>query len=117
MMDARTTITIVHFNDVYNIESGSQEPVGGAARFTTAVRRLSDRDPLILFSGDALNPALMSSVTHGRQMVPVLNAIGVHCALYGNHDFDHGVDNLVKVPSLILCSVKHSARMFDSCLF
>jgi len=96
-MEARTTITIVHFNDVYNIESGTQEPVGGAARFTTAVRRLADRDPLILFSGDALNPALMSTVTNGRQMVPVLNAIGVHCAVYGNHDFDHGVDNLVQV--------------------
>jgi len=97
LMEAPTTITIVHFNDVYNIESGTQEPVGGAARFKTAVGRLSDRHPLILFSGDALNPALMSSVTNGRQMVPILNAIGVHCALYGNHDFDHGVDNLVKV--------------------
>jgi len=99
VMDAPTTITIVHFNDVYNIESGTQEPVGGAARFMTAVRRLADRDPLILFSGDALNPSLMSTVTNGRQMVPVLNAIGVHCALYGNHDFDHGVDNLVQVRS------------------
>jgi len=98
-MEALTTITIVHFNDVYNIESGTHEPVGGAARFKTAVRNLADRDPLVLFSGDALNPALMSSVTNGRQMVPVLNAIGVHCALYGNHDFDHGVDTLVQVSS------------------
>ena len=97
MMEACTTITIVHFNDVYNVESGTQEPVGGAARFTTAVRRLSDRDPLVLFSGDVLSPARMSSVTRGSQMVPVLNAIGVHCAMYGNHDFDHGVDNLVQV--------------------
>ena len=23
----------------------------------------------------------------GEQMVPILNAIGVHCAVYGNHDF------------------------------
>jgi len=96
-MEVSTTITIVHFNDVYDIEAGTQEPVGGAARFTTAVKRLSDRDPLILFCGDALNPSSMSSVTNGRQMVPVLNAIGVHCAVYGNHDFDHDVDNLVEV--------------------
>ena len=29
----------------------------------------------------------------GEQMVPVLNAIGVHCAVYGNHDFGkwHGL--------------------------
>lgn len=96
-MEASTTITIVHFNDVYNIESGTREPVGGAARFKTALGRLADRDPMVLFCGDALNPALMSSVTNGRQMVPVLNALGVHCAVYGNHDFDHGVDNLVEV--------------------
>jgi 5'-nucleotidase len=94
-----TTITIVHFNDVYNIEPGTQEPVGGAARFVTAVQRLSDRNPLILFSGDALNPSLMSTVTLGHQMIPILNAIGVHCALYGNHDFDFGVENLTKVSS------------------
>ena len=95
--EAPTTITIVHFNDVYDIEAGSQEPVGGAARFATAVRRLADRDPLVLFCGDALNPSVMSRVTQGRQMISVLNAIGVHCAMYGNHDFDHGVDNLVDV--------------------
>ena len=100
MADNTTTITIVHFNDVYNIEPGTQEPVGGAARFVTAMRRLADLNPLILFSGDALNPSLMSTVTKGHQMIPVLNEIGVHCALYGNHDFDYGVDNLVEVISL-----------------
>ena len=28
-------------------------------------------------------------------MVPVLNIFGVHCAVYGNHDFDFGLDRLV----------------------
>jgi 5'-nucleotidase len=95
--DSPTTITIVHFNDVYNIEPSNQEPVGGASRFVTAVRQLAEYNPMVLFSGDALNPSLMSTVTFGHQMIPVLNAIGVHCALYGNHDFDYGVDNLVEV--------------------
>jgi len=52
------TITIVHFNDVYNIEGRSQEPVGGAARFCTAVSQLSASNPLVLFSGDAFNPSI-----------------------------------------------------------
>jgi len=99
---ASTTITIIHFNDVYNIEPGTQEPVGGAARFVTAVRQLANLNPLVMFSGDALNPSLMSTVTHGHQMIPVLNALGIHCALYGNHDFDYGVDNLVEV-----CNYQH----------
>ena len=29
----------------------------------------------------------MSTFTKGEQMVPVLNKLGVHCAVYGNHDF------------------------------
>ena len=51
-------ITIIHFNDVYNIESREQEPVGGAARFVTKVKEASAENPLILFSGDCLNPSL-----------------------------------------------------------
>ena len=29
----------------------------------------------------------MSTFTKGDQMVPVLNQLGVHCAVFGNHDF------------------------------
>eukprot|EP00795_Rhopilema_esculentum_P001141 gene1141-15487_t len=92
----RDSLTIIHFNDVYNIEPRDSEPMGGAARFVTMVKELSDKDPLILFSGDCLNPSLMSTVTKGRQMIPILNKIGVHAALYGNHDFDFGVDELIQ---------------------
>ena len=94
-------IMIVHFNDVYNIEERSREPVGGAPRFIGAVEQLRRErkaqgllDPLVLFSGDAFNPSTMSTVTGGKQMPPVLNLLGVHTALMGNHDFDFGVDRL-----------------------
>ena len=30
---------------------------------------------------------LVSTFTKGEQMVPVLNQVGVHCSVYGNHDF------------------------------
>lgn len=29
----------------------------------------------------------VSTYTKGEQMVPVLNEVGVHCAVLGNHDF------------------------------
>lgn len=48
------------------------------------------RDPLVLFSGDAFNPSMMSTITLGKQMVPVLNEFGVACSCMGNHDFDYG---------------------------
>ena len=53
-----TTITILHFNDVYNIEPREKDPCGGAARFTQRIKDLSDLNPLVLFSGDAFNPSL-----------------------------------------------------------
>lgn len=105
--DGRSKLSILHFNDVYNIEANSAvEPIGGAARFCTAIKSFSHLNPLVLFSGDAFSPsmrkfcsfllkclyliifvALVSTYTKGRQMVPVLNAIGTHCAVFGNHDF------------------------------
>jgi hypothetical protein len=48
-------LRILHFNDVYNIEESIEEPVGGAARFCTALNLLKEETPsLVLFSGDAL---------------------------------------------------------------
>ncbi|KAK9710856.1 hypothetical protein K7432_008186, partial [Basidiobolus ranarum] len=98
--------SFIHFNDVYHINESYEEPVGGASRFAQAVRDLKQEAenkgegvPLILFSGDCFNPSTDSSITKGKHMVPVLNQIGVDVACYGNHDFDFGVPNLIKLAS------------------
>ncbi|KAL9019627.1 MAG: hypothetical protein Q9185_003092 [Variospora sp. 1 TL-2023] len=95
-------LRLLHFNDVYHIECGSAEPVGGIARFQTLRNFYADDarfqgqpELVTLFSGDAFNPSLESSVTKGAHMVPVLNGLmggegrGVACV--GNHDLDFGV--------------------------
>ncbi|KAK9892293.1 hypothetical protein WA026_019098 [Henosepilachna vigintioctopunctata] len=88
-------LVILHYNDVYNVESrASPEPVGGAARFCTAIKSFRHLNPLVLFSGDAFSPSMLSTFTKGEQMVPVLNEVGTHCAVLGNHDFDHGLQVL-----------------------
>lgn len=90
-------ITILHFNDVYNIQplvvSGG-ESQGGISRFITALRTNAGEHPLTLFSGDVFNPSLMSTHTRGRHMVPFLNMLRIHTAVFGNHDFDFGIDHL-----------------------
>ena len=65
--------------------SGSAEPVGGVARFQSVVKqyRRSTPELIMLFSGDAFNPSLESSVTKGQHMVPVLNGIGTAVACVG----------------------------------
>ncbi|XP_041771895.1 snake venom 5'-nucleotidase isoform X3 [Anopheles merus] len=95
MTGAVDKLTLIHYNDVYNIDANSKsEPIGGAARFCTAVRSFSHLNPLVLFSGDAFSPSMLSTFTKGEQMIPVLNTVGTHCAVFGNHDFDHGLDIL-----------------------
>uniref|UniRef100_A0A061QQ45 5'-nucleotidase n=1 Tax=Tetraselmis sp. GSL018 TaxID=582737 RepID=A0A061QQ45_9CHLO len=88
-------LNILHFNDVYNIDSREQEPCGGAARFVTkALQKAEEFQAMTLFSGDCLNPSLLSTVTSGWHMAPVLNALNIHTACLGNHDFDFGLENL-----------------------
>mmetsp|Transcript_47718 Transcript_47718/g.139072 ORF Transcript_47718/g.139072 Transcript_47718/m.139072 type:complete len:1627 (-) Transcript_47718:186-5066(-) len=99
-------MTILHFNDVYNVEARKQEPVGGLSRFVTRMNELKEealargeKEALVLFSGDAFNPSLTSTITMGQHMVTGLNFVGINTACYGNHDFDFGVDQLVKMAS------------------
>ncbi|KAJ9634815.1 hypothetical protein H2204_006048 [Knufia peltigerae] len=91
-------LRIIHYNDVYHLDSSSAEPVGGVARFQTLCnyyrndgRFIGQPKLITLFSGDAFNPSLESSVTKGSHMVPVLNMIGTDAACVGNHDLDFGV--------------------------
>ncbi|KAK2592692.1 hypothetical protein QQS21_009622 [Conoideocrella luteorostrata] len=91
-------LRLLHYNDVYHVDAASAEPVGGLSRFITLCKEYQEGKQyegqpkiLTLFSGDAFNPSLESSVTKGRHMVPVLNAINTDCACVGNHDFDFGV--------------------------
>jgi len=96
-------LTLIHFNDVYNVEPRKKEPVGGVARFVTRIREVKQEATqrgdicICLFSGDAFNPSLTSTVTRGRHMVPALNAVGIDAACYGNHDFDFGEDDLIEM--------------------
>lgn len=89
---------LIHYNDVYHLDPSSAEPVGGIARFMTVVKEYQEGDRfngqpgcLTLFSGDAFNPSLESSITKGSHMVPILNALHTDCAALGNHDLDFGV--------------------------
>lgn len=66
-------LTILHFNDVYNIEPQKIEPAGGAARMAYYVKSQDAENPLVLFSGDALSPSL--SMSH--IMVPFYCIINV----------------------------------------
>ncbi|CAI2738011.1 unnamed protein product [Dicrocoelium dendriticum] len=90
------SLNILHFNDVYNVEGQKVEPVAGAARFRTALmsHRIGDDSCIVLFSGDALSPSIISNITQGKHMPTILNDLFIDCAVVGNHDLDFGLDIL-----------------------
>ena len=88
------TLSILHFNDVYNIEenpSSYGKLRGGAARFKTAWNEHGSKEKLCLFSGDLFSPSMLSFNFDGEQMVGVFNQLQIHVSCLGNHDLDFGV--------------------------
>lgn len=84
--NAPVALRLLHLNDVYHLEPASAEPVGGVARFITAVNeyrsheRYQGQPELVtLFSGDVFNPSLESSVTKGTAH---LHHVPLVCHLY-----------------------------------
>ena len=90
------TVTIVHLNDVYEIVPVEGGKAGGLARVATVLRDLKARQgPVVTtLGGDYLSPSALGTAKvdgkplAGRQMVDVLNAVGVDWATFGNHEFD-----------------------------
>lgn len=88
-------VTILHFNDVYEIEPLAGGRVGGLARVATLrAALLKDGPVLTTLGGDYLSPSAIGTARidgqalAGRQMVDVLNAVGLEWATFGNHEFD-----------------------------
>jgi 5'-nucleotidase len=69
---APPNLRFIHYNDVYHVDPSSAEPVGGVARFMAVCKQYKEdakfkgqAEVLTVFSGDAFNPSLESSVTKG----------------------------------------------------
>ena len=89
-------ITLLQLNDVYEITPLGDGQVGGLARVATLRRRLLADNPhtYTVLAGDGLSPSALGTAMvdgerlAGRQMVAVLNALGLDYATFGNHEFD-----------------------------
>ncbi|MFN3597086.1 MAG: bifunctional metallophosphatase/5'-nucleotidase [Rubricoccaceae bacterium] len=94
--DSVRTLTILHLNDVYELTPVEGGAAGGLARVATLRQRLLAENPRLLtvLAGDFLSPSALGTARvdgqrlAGRQMVAVLNALGLDVAALGNHEFD-----------------------------
>ncbi|MCP5291661.1 MAG: bifunctional metallophosphatase/5'-nucleotidase [Burkholderiales bacterium] len=94
--DHRIHVTILHFNDIYEVTSVSGGREGGIARVATLRKQLLARNPntITTLGGDLFSPSAIGTAEYqgdrlaGRQMVDVLNHFGLDYATFGNHEFD-----------------------------
>ena len=99
----RVTLTVLQMNDVYEITPVSGGAEGGLARVATLRRELASRNPntIAVLAGDLFSPSALGTARvdgqrlAGRQIVDVMNAVGLDYATFGNHEFDLSRDEFL----------------------
>ncbi|MFY9221248.1 MAG: metallophosphatase [Blastocatellia bacterium] len=98
-----TKITILHTNDTHSQiepfpEGTRNAGMGGVARRASFVRQIRSENPntLLLDGGDSFQGTPYYNFYHGELEIKSMSAIGYDIVTLGNHDFDEGVDSLVK---------------------
>lgn len=74
----------------------ANEPFGGIARAATVIRdiRAKAQHSIHVDSGDVFQGAPIFTEYNGEPEIYALNYIGLDAFIIGNHEFDHGVQNL-----------------------
>ncbi len=92
-------ITFLHVNDVYQFMPVDGGRAGGLARLLTLKKEAVAENPNTIFTmgGDTLSPSVETRTYKGGQMIDAWNAVGLDYAVFGNHEFD------LKMPDLMKC--------------
>lgn len=88
---------ILQMNDVYEISPSPSENIGGLARVATLRKELLAKNPntFTVLAGDFISPSVLGTLKYegkrirGKQMVDVLNTLGLDWVVFGNHEFDY----------------------------
>jgi len=91
LAQAPTTLVFLHTNDMHGqvLARGGN---GGLAQLATVVRR--EQPDLVLDGGDMFTGTMVSDEFYGKPMIDIMNRIGYAAAALGNHEFDHGLQEL-----------------------
>jgi len=113
--DARLQkVQMLSFNDFHgHLEAGeddrlsveldpTQTPVGGAEYLASTLERLraeaGDRDSITVAAGDLIGGStFLSGLFHDEPAVESLDALGLDTSSVGNHEFDEGTEELLRM--------------------
>lgn len=98
-------VTIYYTNDLHAHVSPGKIPavdkdraVGGFANIATIVNdaKKKNKDVFFFDAGDYFTGPYISTLTKGEAIIDIMNTMPFDAVSVGNHEFDHGVDNMVK---------------------
>jgi len=98
----QTEVVFLQLNDVYEIAPLEGGKAGGLSRVATIRKDLLKQYPYVytILSGDFISPSALGTSEYegkrinGRQMVDVLNHLGLDYVTFGNHEFDYKYEEL-----------------------
>jgi len=98
---AEFALTILHTNDTHAHDESFRDHgrvVGGLARIAYLVHSIknSNKNVLAVDAGDFFQGTMLFQKYKGEVEVKLFNLIGYDVVALGNHEFDDGIENLVK---------------------
>ena len=93
-------IVIIHINDVHCYLNDS---IGydGLALYLDEIRK-NYTNVLTVDVGDHIQGNVLGAISSGSAIIKLMNKIGFNVSILGNHEFDYGIDQLLKLEKNIL---------------
>ncbi|CAM4316553.1 bifunctional UDP-sugar hydrolase/5'-nucleotidase [Paenibacillus alkaliterrae] len=95
-----THVTIAHTNDVHgHIQEDKFNKEFGYAKMATLVEawRKENSNFFLLDAGDTFQGTIFANQFQGEALLPILNALNYDVMVAGNHEFDFGYEQLLKL--------------------
>ncbi|MBO8163805.1 MAG: 5'-nucleotidase C-terminal domain-containing protein [Brevibacillus sp.] len=97
-------ITIGHTNDVHgHIQEDSFNKEFGYAKMATLIKQWREENDnfLLMDAGDTFQGTIYVNQFQGESVVPILNQLGYETMAAGNHEFDFGYEQLLKLRDML----------------
>lgn len=95
VLDDERLFKIFYLNDTHGsvFQNGSEL---GLARIGNYIKNESDENSIFITGGDMLQGELISNAKRGAVVIEVLNNLNLDAFVIGNHEFDWGLDEVLK---------------------
>lgn len=102
----KDTIVILHTNDIHAQtdqavgEDGKLTNIGFAAVAAykkQMAKKYGEKNVTLLDAGDSMQGENIATVSKGLNIIKIMNKTGYDLAVPGNHEFDYGFDNMLKL--------------------